>query len=119
MLKTTASINIQPFLRSGLIQIHIFKINPYILLLATLLISISDSSCVRINSFITSRAIEVMHEKEVDLKNPPFENIAERWMKNYASQRYVGKTLDNYHYVLNPILEFFTGIKIKNISLPS
>lgn len=60
--------------------------------------------------------IEVMNEKEVDLKNPPFENIAERWMKNYASQRYAGKTLDNYQYVLKPILEFFTGIKIKNIS---
>lgn len=59
---------------------------------------------------------EVMHEKEIDMKNPPFEKIAERWFTNYASQRYAGKTLDNYQYVLKPILHFFSGMKIKSIA---
>lgn len=59
--------------------------------------------------------LEVMNEKEVDLKNPHFEKIADRWLNNFASQRYAGKTLDNYIYVLKPILQFFTGMMIKNI----
>ena len=60
--------------------------------------------------------LELMNEKEVDMKNPPFEHVVDRWFKNYASQRYAGKTLDNYEYALKPILNFFTGIKIKNIT---
>lgn len=59
--------------------------------------------------------LEVMTEKDVDLKNPPFEVITDRWYKNYASQRYAGKTLDNYVYVLKPIRIFFDGMKVKNI----
>jgi len=59
--------------------------------------------------------LEVMNEKEVDLKNPQFEVISDRWFKNYASQRYAGKTLDNYVYVLKPIRKFFDGMKVKNI----
>src|SRR5687767_10237850 len=48
--------------------------------------------------------MEVMNEKEVDLKNPTFEKIVDRWFKNYARQRYAGKTLDNYQYAFKPIL---------------